>query len=64
MLIFSDWTIKNDGGLIARQYDNLTRELRVVGDLPEGWAWELLVQAGGSVNVIALSPRKGGVGGP
>ena len=62
MLIFSDWIIKTDGDLIARQYDNLTRELLVMGTLPEGWAWELLVQAGGSVNVIALSPRKGGVG--
>lgn len=62
MLIFSDWTIKNDGELIARQYDNLTRELVVTGDLPEGWAWELLVQAGGSVNVIALAPREEGVG--
>lgn len=62
MLLFSDWTIKTDGDLIARQYDNLTRELLVMGTLPEGWAWELLVQAGGSVNVIALSPRKGGVG--
>lgn len=62
MLIFSDWIIKTDGDLIARQYDNLTRELLVTGDLPEGWSWELLVQAGGSVNVISLSPRKGGVG--
>lgn len=62
MLIFSDWTIKNDGELIARQYDNLTRELLVTGDLPEGWAWELLVQAGCSVNVIALAPREEGVG--
>ena len=62
MLIFSDWTIKTDGDLIARQYDNLTRELLVMGDLPEGWAWELLVQAGGSVNVIALAPRGEGVG--
>lgn len=62
MLIFSDWIIKTDGELIARQYDNLTRELLVMGTLPEGWAWELLVQAGGSVNVISLSPRKGGVG--
>lgn len=62
MLIFSDWTIKTDGDLIARQYDNLTRDLLVMGDLPEGWAWELLVQAGGSVNVIALAPRWEGVG--
>ena len=62
MLIFTDWTIKTDGGLIARQYDNLTRDLLVTGDLPEGWAWELLVQAGGSVNVIALSTRAEGVG--
>ena len=62
MLIFSDWIIKTDGDLIARQYDNLTRELLVMGTLPEGWAWELLVQAGGSVNVIALAPREEGVG--
>lgn len=28
MLIFNDWQIKNDGTLIARQYDNLSRRLR------------------------------------
>ena len=39
MLIFNDWQIKNDGTLIARQYDNLSRRLLVTGDLPEGWIW-------------------------
>ena len=63
MLIFNDWQIKNDGTLIARQYDNLSRRLLVTGDLPEGWSWELLVQAGGKRDIIALSPQpEGGVG--
>lgn len=55
MLIFKDWVIKNDGDLIARQYDNLSRELLVVGDIPDGYTWELMVETGGNFNIIALT---------
>lgn len=62
MIRFDNWQIKQEGGIIARQYDNLTRRLDVLGDFPEGWTWELLVQVKGKLDVIALSPVEGGVG--
>lgn len=54
MLIFNDWIIKSDGDLIARQFDNLSRELIVIGDIPDGYTWEMLVQASGNLNIISL----------
>ena len=62
MIRFDNWQIKQEGGIIARQYDNLTRRLDVLGDFPEGWTWELLVQVGKKSDVIALSPTEEGVG--
>lgn len=61
MLIFTDWTIKSDGGLIARQYDNLSRELVVIGDIPDGYTWEILVEASGNFNVISLTRDQDGL---
>ena len=63
MIEFKNWTLTGDG-LLARQYDNLSRRVEVVGDLPEGWEWELLVQVGDVMDVIRLSPMEGGVGHP
>ena len=34
MILFQDWTIQAEGQVLARQYDNLTRELRVEGLIP------------------------------
>lgn len=62
MITFSDWTIANCGGPIARQYDNLSRTLTVLGELPEGWDWFMLVQMENYFNIIALSPVEEGVG--
>lgn len=62
MITFSDWTIASCGPPIAMQYDNLSRELTVLGDLPEGWKWDMLVESDGNLNIIALSPVEGGVG--
>ena len=56
MILFQDWTIQAEGQVLARQYDNLTRELRVEGLIPEGWIWDLLVQAGEQLDVIRLTP--------
>lgn len=61
MLIFTDWEIRNDGELIARQYDNLSRELLVVGDIPDGYTWEMLVQTGDNFNIIALTRDRDGL---
>ena len=63
MIQFSDWTISAlCGEVIARQYDNLSVSLIVVGDLPDGWEWAMLVECQGNLNIIPLSPVEGGVG--
>lgn len=62
MITFSDWTITSCGPTIARQYDNLSRTLTVLGELPAGWEWTMLVSCGELFNIIALSPVEGGVG--
>lgn len=61
MILYRDWTITSDG-LLARQYDNLSRRVEVVGDLPSGWTWDLLVQVGSAMDIIPLDPMEGGVG--
>lgn len=56
ILLFSDWVLsKSQGGLLGYQYDNLTRKLVVQGDLPEGWAWDILVSASGNSDTWPLA---------
>lgn len=55
MIQFQDWTIRAEGQVLARQYDNLTRELRIEGDMPKGWDWDLLVQAEEMLDIIRLT---------
>lgn len=62
MILFDKWTIQAQRELIARQYDNLSRTLTVMGDLPAGWDWAMLVECRGNLNIITLSPVEGGVG--
>lgn len=63
MIQFSNWQLSNPcGAPIARQYDNLSVSLIVVGDLPDGWEWAMLVECQGNLNIIPLSPVEGGVG--
>lgn len=61
MIAFKNWEIKCDG-LLGRQYDNLSRRLDVVGELPEGWDWAMLVQVNGAMDIIALEETEEGVG--
>ena len=62
MIQFSDWHIQLDGALLARQYDNLSAALIVAGDIPDGWTWDMLVEAKGNLNIIRLSEMEDGVG--
>ena len=62
MIKFNNWTISVCGAPIATQYDNLSRSLNVVGEMPDGWDWAMLVESGGNLNIISLSPVDGGVG--
>jgi len=61
MILFRDWKIESRG-LLARQFDNLSRRLEVTGDLPEGWDWTMLVQVGDAMDIIPLEPMDGGAG--
>lgn len=62
MIIFNNWQITAPRSVIARQYDNLSRRLEVVGNLPEGYTWSILVQVGSAMDVITLEPMEGGAG--
>lgn len=63
MIYFDDWLLSVDTWpVIARQYDNLTRRLEIVGQFPEGWDWTLLVQADKHLDLIALTAMEGGLG--
>ena len=62
ILLFNDWVLsKPQGGLLGYQYDNLTRELVVQGDLPEGWTWDILVSASGKGDTWPLALGDGQV---
>lgn len=61
MLFFTDWEIRNEGELIARQNDNLSRELLVVGEIPEGYVWDALFGIGGNLDIVTLEFGKGGL---
>ena len=61
MIVFNNWTITVTG-LIARQYDNLSRRIDVEGNLPDGYTWQLLVQSGGNADIILLEATETGVG--
>ena len=61
MIKFSNWNIDAIGSSLGRQYDNLTRSLDIVGDIPDGWTWDALLQIGDNLNIISLSPSEGGL---
>lgn len=61
MILFDNWTISVIG-LVARQYDNLSRRIDVEGDLPDGYTWQLLVQSGGNADTLLLQPTENGAG--
>ena len=61
MIIFNNWQISVTG-LVARQYDNLSRRIDVEGDLPAGYIWQLLVQCGGNADTILLEATETGAG--
>ena len=61
MIVFNNWTLTVTG-LIARQYDNMSRRIDVEGDLPAGYTWQLLVQCGGNADTILLEATEKGAG--
>lgn len=62
IITFGDWKLCPGAGELARQYDNLSRSLLVVGDIPDGWTWDMLVGIDGNLDIVTLSPVDGGIG--
>jgi hypothetical protein len=60
MILFKNWKISTNGKLLAMQYDNLSRELKVVGEIPEGYIWSAMVQVGELFDIILLEPQADG----
>lgn len=52
---FSSWRIEASYGILGRQYDNLAHQIVVVGSLPEGYTWDMLVECRGNYNIIPLT---------
>ena len=61
MIVFKDWNIRVSGQL-AHQFDHLTRRIDIVGDLPEGWEWSIMVAVGNNLDIIYLESTANGVG--
>lgn len=61
-MLFEDWTLRADGQVLARQFDNLTRTLVVKGEIPNDWEWAMLVQVGEMMDILPLTPGQEGLG--
>lgn len=59
MIIFNNWQISSTG-VLAQQYDNLTRKVEIVGELPEGYEWSLLVECGENKDTLHLERTSAG----
>ena len=63
MIEWKDWCLTWDGAPAAMQLDNGSVWLDIVGDVPEGYDWELLLQEPeGGLDALPLQARPGGVG--
>ena len=58
MIVFKDWVITAEGGVIARQYDNESRSITVTG-VPPGWTWDMLVTVGENFDILPLMEKDG-----
>lgn len=58
---FDNWTVSAPIALMAHQYDNLSQDVLVSGDLPEGYDWSLLIRSGSNMDILRLEPCESGV---
>ena len=61
MLTFDNWHLASDGAVLAMQFDNKSRLLEVLGDLPQDWTWTMLVAVGQALDVISMDVVPGGL---
>lgn len=61
MIKFSNWSIKANGPILCRQNDNKTHTVEVVGEIPEGWSWYLLLGYDSKKNSIRMTQDVNGL---
>ena len=61
MITFDNWHLASDGAVLAMQYDNKSRLLEVLGDLPQDWTWTMIVAVGQALDVISMNVVPGGL---
>lgn len=60
-IIYQDWQIRGrPEPLNPHQYDNKSQRIQVVGELPEGYLWDLAVAVGEFEDIIPLHTAEGG----
>lgn len=62
MIVFENWELRAEENLDRQQFDHLAGGLTIVGDLPDGWEWELLVKMGENMDILPLEPLEQGIG--
>ena len=61
MITFDNWHLASDGAVLAMQFDNKSRLLEVLGDLPQDWTWTMIVAVGQALDVISMDVVPGGL---
>lgn len=61
MITFDNWHLASDGAVLAMQFDNKSRLLEVLGDLPQDWTWTMIVAVGQALDVISMNVVPGGL---
>ena len=63
MIQFKDWRLEWDGSPVAMQFDNDSVRLEIVGEMPTGYDWELLMrEPEGGMDILPLEEQPDGVG--
>ena len=63
MIQFKDWRLEWDGSPVAMQFDNGSVRLEIVGEMPAGYDWELLMrEPEGGMDILTLEKQPDGVG--
>ena len=63
MIQFKNWQLEWDGAPMAMQFDNDSVRLEIVGELPPGYDWELLMrEPEGGMDILTLEKQPNGVG--
>ena len=63
MIQFKNWQLEWDGAPVAMQFDNDSVRLEIVGEMPAGYDWALLMrEPEGGMDILPLEEQPGGVG--